>query len=924
MPTETPAATDGSSAPMMPTVTFLGGEAGFRNSFGMYKIAEDGAIHDVQILFANASSTGNGGPLEAGQSQVVLDVDAGDQIGFFVLPDAYTLNDIGVLEADNLEFRDWGGGPANVFDDTGLRLYAIDAETGAETLVDARWNAASWHMAHNAEAGITMNVDGVDHTRGHLQYDGSVTLGFADVYGSDNGRFDSLVVNVNLASSGARIVDDSIYHGTDQTAHAWIAPFDIAESRPAGPVAVQPRAERPDLSDEAAIGGDDAATPATVTFMGEGAWYQSTFGMYKIDDQGMIYDIEIIFANSSNVGSGGDLVAGETTVEIDAALGDTLGFFILSDGWRMNADKSVFEADSYVFRDWGGGAGNVYWSTGLRLFAVDAETGSETLVNARFNAASWHMHHRPEDGIDMNVDNFDHLRGQLKFDGSITVGFEDISGGGDRDFNDVMFNIDLGDSGAVIEDEGIFDGTDQTEGGFFTEDREPAKAIVTFLSETADYKNTLGMYKIAEDGTIEDVQIIFANASKYDNGGTLITGESRVDIDVDASDTLGFFILPDGYARNSDKSLFEGTAYVLRNADGEIGNVNTDQGLRLFHVDAETGVETPLLARYGNTTFHMSHDPERGISLNADGLDHGLGEARDGNAVILGFEDIQNNGDWDFDDVVVQVDLSNTGATVADSNLKSDADADQSLVGWLFEANDEVFDIQPWRGENDRLSVTQSAAWIDALAGDDLVYGDRTANSLRGNDGHDVLLGREGDDTLDGGDGDDHLNGGIGDDRLSGGANTDLLWGQLGNDTMSGGSGADKLWGGGGSDDLSGGAGADRLYGGSGADTLLGGAGSDTLMGGTGSDVFVFGPQSRAADIDVITDFSLSGNSADVIDLSALGLLAPEQTATSWLAENTLREGVNLALDLDGATLVLEEAGLEPDALHALESVVIF
>ena len=42
---------------------------------------------------------------------------------------------------------------------------------------------------------------------------------------------------------------------------------------------------------------------------------------------------------------------------------------------------------------------------------------------------------------------------------------------------------------------------------------------VTFLNESAGYKNILGVYKIADDGTIYDVQILFENASLRGSGG---------------------------------------------------------------------------------------------------------------------------------------------------------------------------------------------------------------------------------------------------------------------------------------------------------------------------------------------------------------------------------------------------------------------
>lgn len=75
------------------------------------------------------------------------------------------------------------------------------------------------------------------------------------------------------------------------------------------------------------LGESEGTTAPTVTFMGEDAGYRSTFGMYKIAEDGTISDVQILFANASEVGKGGDLVAGETSVEIDVEAGDDLGFF---------------------------------------------------------------------------------------------------------------------------------------------------------------------------------------------------------------------------------------------------------------------------------------------------------------------------------------------------------------------------------------------------------------------------------------------------------------------------------------------------------------------------------------------------------------------------------------------------------------------
>ena len=296
---------------------------------------------------------------------------------------------------------------------------------------------------------------------------------------------------------------------------------------------------------------------------------------------------------------------------------------------------------------------------------------------------------------------------------------------------------------------------------------------------------------------------------------------------------------------------------------------------------------------------------------------------RDGNKVILGFEDIRGNGDWDFDDVVIQVELSSTGAVVAEQNLKSPDDTTQSDVGWIFTENDDVFDNQPWPGENDRIYNDGDAPNLDALSGDDLIYGDESANTLYGNSGHDVLLGHGGDDQMLGGGGRDHLNGGLGNDQMSGDAGRDLLWGQHGDDTLDGGDGADKLWGGAGADVIQGGSGDDRLYGNLGEDILQGGSGEDWLFGGEGSDTFVFDFSDIDGSVDTIGDLTLAGAEQDTIDLQLLNLLSEGETKADWITANASQNEADVELDLGGSTLVLQNVGSLETASYHLEQVLI-
>ena len=132
-------------------------------------------------------------------------------------------------------------------------------------------------------------------------------------------------------------------------------------------------------------------------------------------------------------------------------------------------------------------------------------------------------------------------------------------------------------------------------------------------------------------------------------------------------------------------------------------------------------------------------------------------------------------------------------------------------------------------------------------AGDDVLWGNGVANSLRGGGGGDKLYGGEG------------------------------------NDSLFGDAGADALRGGGGRDELYGGVGADRLFGESGNDRLVGNQGADTLTGGAGADVFVFRTvaDSPYGAGDVVTSsggapaFEQPGAKAgDLFDLTGLGDLS--------------------------------------------------
>lgn len=349
---------------------------------------------------------------------------------------------------------------------------------------------------------------------------------------------------------------------------------------------------------------------------------------------------------------------------------------------------------------------------------------------------------------------------------------------------------------------------------------EDVTGKVTFLGETAGYKNALGFYKIASDGSVYDVEVLFANASAKGSGGNLVAGSSSVDVDLKGGDRVGFFVVPNGFSQKGVDTLLADTkgSFKFVGADGKAGNVTAGGELKLVHV-SEKGVSTVITSQYGNSIFHSFGGAEAG--LNGDTFKHATGEVKviDG-SVEIGFEDLWKGGDKDYDDSIFRFDIGQTNAALLAKEATKPATAtdNDTITGGL--GNDKLF----------------------GLAGDDVVSGGQGDDQVWGNSGNDVLRG---------GAGDDKVSGGAGNDRIFGGNGDDVLSGESGDDDIRGGAGQDILSGNSGNDTLSGGAGDDAVSGGSGNDTLNDGLGNDNYDGGSGFDTLDFSNAKAGITIDV-------------------------------------------------------------------------
>ncbi|MEQ1950590.1 calcium-binding protein [Mesorhizobium sp. CN2-181] len=180
--------------------------------------------------------------------------------------------------------------------------------------------------------------------------------------------------------------------------------------------------------------------------------------------------------------------------------------------------------------------------------------------------------------------------------------------------------------------------------------------------------------------------------------------------------------------------------------------------------------------------------------------------------------------------------------------------------------------------------------------GDDVLYGNASANRLEGGEGGDRLFGREGNDWLMGGNWIDRLFGDTGDDILEGGSFEDYLSGGAGSDTASyatagarvvaqlltpannegdaagdtynsiehiiGSDFDDGLVGTAGGNKLDGGKGADRIFGIDGNDILTGGEGADYLSGGLGTDTASYAAAAARVTVSLANPVINTGDAA--------------------------------------------------------------
>ncbi|MCG8507958.1 MAG: DUF4114 domain-containing protein, partial [Rhodospirillales bacterium] len=158
------------------------------------------------------------------------------------------------------------------------------------------------------------------------------------------------------------------------------------------------------------------AEGVSITFQGESAGYENSLGWYKLDADGNPSDPQMVWTNTDD----DELSEGTTATLEGLAPGEQFGFFIIQDG-----------ADEYGWLDGSADSAMQFGDDGSLQFLDDTGAVANSVgANDLFYT-----------GTDLNPDGVNHAISGIQ-DDALMIGFEDLTGGGDNDFNDVTFSVE--------------------------------------------------------------------------------------------------------------------------------------------------------------------------------------------------------------------------------------------------------------------------------------------------------------------------------------------------------------------------------------------------------------------------------------------------------------------------------------------------
>lgn len=542
------------------------------------------------------------------------------------------------------------------------------------------------------------------------------------------------------------------------------------------------------------------------------------------------------------------------TYELDVQSGHEIGFFIIADGNRVNSNYAAYDLENgtleFIYR---------FGKADERAAKITDSAADISLVyknGEQISIIKGNIYHTTTEQTTHTINGDGKLHAVAGLAGAddpdtIRIGFEDLKGLGDADYNDVVFDVRIDSSVITIP------------ATLFINDITGTNAAETLVgTERNDHIQALGG---------NDVLVGSAGEDTLDGG----TGNDTVDY-----------------------SQMDGAVTVYLTHDYTLkANGSRDTLISIEHVIGSRYNDTLILNRYNNIAYGGAGDD---IIHARDGNDTVYGEA--GNDRLYGMDGDDTLYGGDGDDRLygdnTDTDLTGTGNDSlyggagndmlwghSGDDLLDGGDGNDQMYG--MEDNDTFIggqgndlmdggsgfdtvdysrltskvDVYLTHGRTDKAGgetdILRSIEKVIATAYDDsIVLGD-SHEEVHGGDGHDTVYARAGNDTIYGDGGDDRLYGMDGDDVIYGGDGNDRLYGDKVN--------ASDTWSG--NDTLYGGAGNDTLFGHGGDDILDGGTGADKLYGNEGRDTFVISSLDAA---DEFMDFTANGPESDRIDITSI------------------------------------------------------
>ncbi|MCG9661591.1 tandem-95 repeat protein [Vibrio mediterranei] len=352
-----------------------------------------------------------------------------------------------------------------VFTEEQLLAQATDVEGDELSITDVSYSGDEGSLVDNGDGTYTFTPE--EHFSGNLDIGFTVSDGEAEVAQTIGVSVEAVADAPDLevtTGDGDAVTDEAIVvepgSTTELNIGAALVDQDLSETLtlevgglPEGTVI---RYDNEGVLDEQAGGITSyETTDITVTFEGEGAGFQNTAGYYTVDEDGNITDVNIGFENASQVGSGGDLIPGQSSITFEVEEGESFNLFVIPNGFNRN-DFDSMQDGTFMFRDADGNPATID-SVDPQLVHIDPD-GNETVIQSQFGDSVFHG----GTNTNLNQDGIEHTRTTLNDDGEIVYGIEDLYGGGDRDYDDFTFTVDVGETNSQILQGEIVVGEDGT------------------------------------------------------------------------------------------------------------------------------------------------------------------------------------------------------------------------------------------------------------------------------------------------------------------------------------------------------------------------------------------------------------------------------------------------------------------------------